>query len=122
KTRPPGSRLRGMTTLFDVNEFVIRGIGEERAEERVVERMAGAATFETADDRCTGKGQVADRVEDLVAHEFIFEALQSGVAEEVTVDSERVPERSAVREAGRAQCVQFGDESERPRRRAVVLE
>ena len=55
---------------------VVRRIGEKRAQQLIVQRMAGFPALEARDDGQTGQFQIAHRVQDLVAHELVREALQ----------------------------------------------
>src|SRR5438093_637502 len=111
-----------MTQSLDFNELVICRIGEQRAQERVVERVAGATAFELADHRGGGECEIADGVENLVAHEFVAKALQLRIENALAVDRERVGERGAVCEAGAPQGIELVQKSEGARGRDVAPE
>ena len=72
---------------------------------------------DVADDGMTDEGQVADHVEDLVAHELVFEPER--VQHAGLTDDDGVVERSAEREPVLPQHLDFLEEAERPRRRDV---
>src|SRR3546814_7741974 len=60
------------TGLFGEADFLPRrALGQQRAHQLVVECVAGLVALEGADDGVAGQVQVADRVEDLVAHELV---------------------------------------------------
>src|SRR3546814_3366567 len=64
-----GKRCAG---LFGEADFLPRrALGQQRAHKLVVESVAGLVALEGADDGVAGQVQVADRVEDLVAHELV---------------------------------------------------
>src|SRR3954452_18043222 len=52
----------------------VGGVGEERAQDLVVQRMAGAVADEPAAQPGAGERQVADRVQQLVADELVLHA------------------------------------------------
>ena len=51
--------------------LIVLWIGKQRPQQRIVERMAGAHTFEAAKDGRAGQCQIANGIEDFVADEFV---------------------------------------------------
>src|SRR6185295_1812216 len=103
-------------------DVVIRGVGEEGAEQLIVEGVAGAAAFEAGEDGAAGEGQVADGVEDLVADIFVGEAEQTRVHQRVAIDHQRVLKIGAAAVTGGAKLLGFLEEAEGARGRDVALE
>src|SRR3546814_15404334 len=79
-----GKRCAG---LFGEADFLPRrALGQQRAPKLVVESVAGLVALEGADDGLAGQVPVADRVEDLVAHELVAVA-QDGIVEHADLQS-----------------------------------
>src|SRR5579863_7439245 len=68
-----------------------------------------------ADNRRPRQRQIANRVERLVAHEFVTVAQALGVEHAVAVNGDGVFQAGAKREAGRPKFLHVGDETERAR-------
>src|SRR5262245_4048673 len=84
-----------------------------------VERMAGAMGDEMSDDWIANQSQIANRVENLVANELVFEA--QGVVENTRLaEHDCILERAAKREAVLPQHLDVLQERERAGRRDVV--
>ena len=86
-----------------------------------MQRVTAAVGDDVADDRVADQGQVADRVEDLVADELVLEA-ERVVQHAGLADHDGVVERAAEREALLAQRLDFLEERERARRGNLVDE
>ncbi len=84
----------------------VGGIGEQRAQQAVVERVAAAMRHEPAAQGGAGQGEVADRVQQLVAHELVRHAQAAGVQHAGLVHHHRIVEAAAEGEAG---CLQLRD-------------
>src|SRR3546814_17232833 len=99
RLRPPRSTrtdtLFPYTTLFRSADFLPRrALGQQRAHKLVVESVAGLVALEGADDGVAGQVQVADRVEDLVAHELVAVAQAVVVEHAELVQDDRVVTRA----------------------------
>src|SRR5215213_7699261 len=103
--RTPGLRPRFAVALYAIGakaspalfgsrgrDPVIPGIGEKRAQQLIVQGMAGLPALEPRDHRVSGKLHVTNRIQNLVADELIGEAPQFRIEEHVSVDHERVGE------------------------------
>ena len=99
------------------------GVGSSRIlrGERRVQRVAAAMRDEVADHRMADEREVADDVEDLVAHELVVEP-QRVIQHARFAENDRVVERSAEREAALPQHLDFLQEPERPRRSNLLDE
>ncbi len=121
----PGESVKGSAReipllLREVNGGVIRGISEQAMQQRIVERMAGTLAFEPGDQRAARKRHVADRIEDLVAHELVRKTHQRRVDDRVAVYGERVVKRGAMPTIHLLQHVEFMHESDRAGRRDLA--
>ena len=76
-----------------------RRIGHQRRQHRMVELMAAADRTIGAEQRRTGKREIADGVERLVTGKFVGEAETVRIEQPVLVDDKRILERSAERVA-----------------------
>src|SRR3546814_17013928 len=87
-----GKRCAG---LFGEADFLPRrALGQQRAHKLVVESVAGLVALEGAADGVAGQVQVADRVEDLVAHELVAVAQAVVVEHTALVQDDRVIPRA----------------------------
>ncbi len=89
-------------------------VSSELAGQRRVQGVAGLRRLEVAEQRVAEQRQVADRVEDLVAHELVLEA-QLVVEHAGLADHHRVLEAAAQGEAVPAQRLHLAQEAERAR-------
>src|SRR3954447_6783876 len=73
------------------------GIRHQRTQHRMVELMAASHGAVRGEQGAARKRQIADRVQDLVADEFVGETLAFRIEDAVVADDERVLERGAER-------------------------
>ena len=85
---------------------------EQRIERHRVELMSGAIGPVEANDGRTRERQIADRVERLVAHEFIGVTESFRVEDGVAIDGDGILERGAQRVPGPPQSLNVANESE----------
>ena len=88
--------------------------------------MSGTVRGDLADDRTTDEGQVAEKVEDLVADELVAET-EWTVDHALIVESDAVLDRAAPSQTGRAKLLDLAHEAEGPGwgdlpRKVVVIE
>ena len=95
---------------------------QQRAHEAGVQRVARLVGHKAATNRRAGQREIANRVEQLVADEFVVEAKPFRVHNAAGVHNERVVHRSAAAEAGGAHGFDVGQEAERARVGDVVQE
>ena len=84
--------------------------------------MAGTHAAEMADDRPAGEIQIAIRIEQLVADEFVGEAQAAGVQHPVAADHDGVVERAAAGQSGGLEPRQVVEQAEGACRRELGLE
>ena len=97
-------------------------LGERLADQLVVQGMAGLHRDEVADHRHAQKREVADGVEDLVAHELIGEAKPLGVQDVEVVHHHGVLQGTAPRQARAVQLLHVALEAESARPRDLLPE
>src|SRR6267142_3994552 len=97
-------------------------LGEELAHQLLVEGVPGLHGGELADDGHPDQGEVAERVEDLVADELVREAEPFGVEDVEVVHHHRVLERAAAGEARLVEALYVALEAKRPGPGDVLLE
>src|SRR3546814_3403211 len=84
--------------------------------------MARPVALEVADDRRADQVEVADRIEHLVAHEFVAEAQALGVEDLLAVHHDGVVQRAAAGEAHGAHLLDVLCEAEGAGARDIALE
>src|SRR5579883_2724017 len=77
---------------------------------------------ESADHRRAGQSQIADRIEQLVAHEFVAIAQTFGIDDAVAVKGDRIVERGAEGEAHFPEPLDIADKAECARPSDLVAE
>ena len=85
---------------------------ENRAQQAVVQRVAGLVGRKGAEQRSAEKIEIADRVEQLVPDEFVGEAQAFGVEHAVFIEHHGVVEAAAERKAAVAQVFHLVHEAE----------
>ena len=98
-------RARRAGSAASITRQAVR-IGHQRGQHRVIELVAAANGAVGGEQRLAGQGQIADGVENLVAHEFVGEAQAFRIEHAILGDHQRIGERGAERVAG---APQFGD-------------
>ena len=88
-----------------------RGVGEQRLQRGMVQRVTAATRAEGAADRRAGEREIAHRVQHLVADEFVAEAQALGIENAVGRDGDGIFERGAEREARPPQPLDIADEA-----------
>ncbi|SPA45666.1 conserved hypothetical protein [Cupriavidus taiwanensis] len=96
-------RRRGFLDAVEGDQLVGFLVGEQRAQQLVVQAMAGFVRHIGADQRMAHHVQVADRIQDLVAHELVAVAQFLVVEHAVLVQHDRVVQAAAARQAHFAQ-------------------
>src|SRR5581483_10895690 len=89
-----------------------RWIGEERAQQLLVERVAGTDAVEVADDRRAREIEIAERVQHFVPHELVDIAEAFAIEHFVAADHHRIVERSAPSQSGGAKLIDLVEEAE----------
>src|SRR4029079_310686 len=112
---------RGLGFVLEGDDLPRRAIGEQRADESVVERVPGLERAIRGEQRMPGEHEIADRVEDLVLDELVVVAEAVAVENLELVDDDRVVEAAAERETARAHHLDVLGEAERARPRDLVL-
>jgi len=97
--------------VFVGGDFPGGRVGEEAADELGVEGVAGLAGFYAAEKREANQGEVADKVEGLVAAEFVGIA-EGAVHDAVLGEDDGVIQRAAADEAHGAERLDIGFEAE----------
>jgi hypothetical protein len=92
-------------------DFPGGGVGEKTADQLGVERMAGFAGFDAAEEREADEGDVADEIKGLVAAEFVG-ITERAVHHAVFGEDDSVIERAAADEAHGAERLDIGFEAE----------
>src|SRR5205814_10678620 len=105
-----------------LHQLARAGFRQRLAHQLLVERVAGLHRNEMSDDRHPEKRQIANRVEDFVADEFIRKAQPFGVQDVEIVDDDGVLERPAAGQPGAVQSLDVALEAERARPRDLLLE
>jgi hypothetical protein len=106
-----GSSAAGGDGVFASGDFPGGGVGEEAAYELGVEGVASFAGFDAAEERKADEGEVADKVEGLVAAELIRIA-EGTVHDAVFGEDDGIIEGAAADEAHRAEWFNIGFEAE----------
>src|SRR6185295_13853823 len=88
-------RVRG---FLERHRFPRGGIGNQLAQQLVVELVTGLVAAELADEAVAEKIEVTDRIEDLVLHELVLVAQAVFVEHAEVVEHDRVVEVAAERE------------------------
>src|SRR5690625_4130280 len=88
--------------------------GEERAEQVVGQLMAAPMRFIAPDDRRAGKGQIADGVQHLVAHELVRAAEAIRVQHPPAIDDDRILQAATPPKAAGAKTLDLGEMAEGP--------
>ena len=91
-------------------------IGEQLVQQRVVDGMARPFGPVGADDLAAGQIQVADRVQGLMAHEFVVVAQTTVIQNFVAVDHDGVVEGTATGQTGLLHGFDLVHEAEGPGR------
>ena len=117
--RPQAPRAPGPHRLL--HQLPRVALLEDLRGERGVQRVPAAVRDQVADHRGADQRQVADHVQDLVAHELVLEP-QRVVQHARLADHDRVLERAAEREAVLPQHLDFLQEAEGARRRDLLDE
>src|SRR5215470_705083 len=89
-----------------------RRIGEERLEQLPIEVVAGAHAAEMAEDRAAGEVEIAQRIEQLVAHELVSIAEAALIEDGIAAHHHGILERAAARESRCAHPVDILKEAE----------
>ena len=87
-------------------------LADERAQQLVVERVAGLVAAEFADQAVSEQIQIADRIENLVLDELVLVAQAVLVEHAVVVEHDGVVHVAAEREIARPQALQIAHEAE----------
>ena len=106
-----GSVADGRGGVFLGGDFPGRGVGEETAYKLGVERVAGFASFDAAEEGKADEGEVADEIESFVAAEFVGIA-EGAVHHAVFGEDDGVIERAAADQAHGAERLDIGFEAE----------
>src|ERR1700736_633603 len=85
-------------------------VREQRLEGEHVEAMAAAIGLVAAENRGAGKADIADRVERLVAHEFVAVTQAFRIDHAILPKDDRIVERSTEAEATRPKLLDVGEE------------
>src|SRR5690242_317383 len=109
-----------ITRGFDHGPSV--GIGEHGLEHERVQAVAAATRMEGAENGRARKGEVADRIERLVAHELVAITQAFAVDDAVVANGDGILQRGAEREASSPQPLHVLHEAERPSARELAAE
>src|SRR5262249_29546461 len=104
--RRQGRRLdvgdRGIGITLEHDLLPGRSIGEQRAQQLVVERVAGFVAGELPDQAVPEQVEVPDRIEDLVLDELVLVAQPVLVQDAEVIEHDRVVEAAAERQVAGA--------------------
>lgn len=117
---PIARPMRRGLLIVEADDLVRALIGEQRAQQLVVEAVARLVRGIRREQRMPDHVQVADRIEHLVAHELVVVAQRVVVEDAVLVEHDRVVHARAARETHLAQHLGLVREAERARARDLA--
>src|SRR5262249_44076803 len=110
---------RFLTIINPIYHFPCVAISEQRREQHRVQPVPGARRAHVTQHGHSGERQVADDVQNLVAHKLVVESQRLLIEDAVARQRDRVFERAAARQTVLAQRLDFLYESEGSGRRAL---